>query len=270
MVEFYNKIWRGLSVIAGPCVYEGYEHARYMIHKLQDITQRQGVNFIYKTSFDKANRTSKDSFRGLDFESTMLSWESLQEETGVEFLTDVHEQWQCKEVRAHILQIPAFLCRQTDLLYAAGKTGLPVSVKKGQFLSPLEMKNVIDKLESIGCTKILLTERGTTFGYNNLVVDFRSIPIMKQSGYPIVIDCTHSVQQPGGLGTTSGGDRDMARYIARAGLAVGADVVFMEVHDDPDNAPSDGPNMIRLDNFETLLNELKDVWKIRPKSINGV
>ncbi len=270
MVEFYNKIWRGLSVIAGPCVYEGYEHARYMIHKLQDITQRQGVNFIYKTSFDKANRTSKDSFRGLDFESTMLSWESLQEETGVELLTDVHEQWQCKEVRAHILQIPAFLCRQTDLLYAAGKTGLPVSVKKGQFLSPLEMKNVIDKLESIGCTKILLTERGTTFGYNNLVVDFRSIPIMKQSGYPIVIDCTHSVQQPGGLGTTSGGDRDMARYIARAGLAVGADVVFMEVHDNPDEAPSDGPNMIRLDKFENLLNELKDVWKIRPKSINGV
>ena len=260
MAAFYNNIGKELSIIAGPCVYEGFDHANMMIDALMDITHRQSVNFIYKTSFDKANRTSKDSFRGLQFNSIMSSWGGLQKKTEVEFLTDVHEQWQCNKVKAHILQIPAFLCRQTDLLYAAGKTKLPINVKKGQFLSPWDMKNVVEKLESVDCTKIILTERGTTFGYNNLVVDFRSIPIMKKFGYPVAIDCTHGVQSPGGMGKSSGGDREMARYIARAGLAVGADVVFMEVHENPDKAPSDGPNMIRLDEFEKLISELKNIY----------
>lgn len=262
-----------LSIIAGPCIFEDPEHAVEMATTLRDACVAVGqkfdreINFIYKTSFDKANRSSADSYRGSGFDEAFYGMEAVRGR-GIEVLTDVHESWQCEAVNADIIQIPAFLCRQTDLLQAAAESGRPVNVKKGQFLSPQEMINVVKKLEKFGCEKIMVTERGTTFGYNNLVVDMRSLEIMKQMGYPVVMDCTHAVQLPGGNGTSSGGQRQYVSTMARAAVAVGVAALFMEVHDDPDNAPSDGPNMIRLDNFEKLLYDIVELDYISKRSLN--
>jgi len=262
-----------LSIIAGPCIFEDPAHALEMATALRDICVTVGqkfdreINFIYKTSFDKANRSSADSYRGSGFDEAFYGMEAVRGR-GIEVLTDVHESWHCDAVNADIIQIPAFLCRQTDLLQAAAESGRPVNVKKGQFLSPQEMTNVVKKLEKFGCNKIMVTERGTTFGYNNLVVDMRSLEIMKQMNYPVVMDCTHAVQLPGGNGTSSGGQRQYVSTMARAAVAVGVAALFMEVHDDPDNAPSDGPNMIRLDNFEKLLYDIVELDYISKRSLN--
>ena len=262
-----------LSIIAGPCIFEDPAHALEMATALRDICVTVGqkfdreINFIYKTSFDKANRSSADSYRGSGFDEAFYGMEAVRGR-GIEVLTDVHESWHCDAVNADIIQIPAFLCRQTDLLQAAAESGRPVNVKKGQFLSPQEMTNVVKKLEKFGCNKIMVTERGTTFGYNNLVVDMRSLEIMKQIGYPVVMDCTHAVQLPGGNGTSSSGQRQFVSTMARAAVAVGVAALFMEVHDDPDNAPSDGPNMIRLDNFEKLLYDIVELDYISKRSLN--
>ena len=263
MSKFYNNIKKEPSLIAGPCVWEGYDHAKYMVEELLRICNNLNINFIYKTSFDKANRTSADSYRGAeDFGYVLEGFSRLKEEYNIEILTDVHETWQVQKLHSvDILQIPAFLCRQTDLLKACAKTGKPVNVKKGQFLSPHEMKHVVSKLKSFNCEQIILTERGTTFGYNNLVVDFKSIPIMKKYQFPVCIDATHSVQQPGASGDSSGGDRSFAKYMMRCGLVCGADVVFAEVHNKPDEAPSDGPNMIELKYFDEFVKEINQLWK---------
>jgi 2-dehydro-3-deoxyphosphooctonate aldolase (KDO 8-P synthase) len=262
-----------LSIIAGPCIFEDPAHALEMALALKETCTTVGqkfdreINFIYKTSFDKANRSSADSYRGSGFDEAFYGMEAVRGR-GIQVLTDVHESWQCDAVNADIIQIPAFLCRQTDLLQAAAESGRPVNVKKGQFLSPQEMTNVVKKLEKFGCNKIMVTERGTTFGYNNLVVDMRSLEIMKQMNYPVVMDCTHAVQLPGGNGTSSGGQRQYVSTMARAAVAVGVAALFMEVHDDPDNAPSDGPNMIRLDNFEKLLYDIVELDYISKRSLN--
>lgn len=263
MSEFYNNCGndKPLSIIAGPCVFESRNHAAMMAESLREICLELGdqynrpINFIYKTSFDKANRTSIESFRSVGFDEAYYGMQEIRQ-LGIEVLTDVHEPWHCDAVAADILQIPAFLCRQTDLLEAAALTKKPVNVKKGQFLSPWEMRHVVNKLKDFGATDIMLTERGTTFGYNNLVVDMRSLDIMQQSSYPVIMDCTHAVQSPGGMGAVSGGDREMAKVIARAATAIGIAGVFMEVHDRPEDAPSDGPNMIRLRDVYSLLRNL--------------
>ena len=256
-MSFYDNCGndKPVSIIAGPCVFETTEHAVMMAESLKEICSKLKVNFIYKTSFDKANRSSADSNRGSGFDEAFYGMEAVRAR-GIEVLTDVHESWHCEAVQADIIQIPAFLCRQTDLIQAAAQSGKPVNVKKGQFLSPLEMKNVAEKLRKFGCHKYMFTERGTTFGYNNLVVDFRSLEIMKQYTNNVVMDCTHAVQLPGGNGTSSGGQRQFVSTMARAAVAVGVSALFIEVHQDPDNAPSDGPNMIRLDNFENLIYDL--------------
>lgn len=258
MSLFYNECGndKRLSIISGPCVFESTQHALDMAGKLKEICDSFSVNFCYKTSFDKANRTSSDSFRGLGFDEAFYGIQEVKEKIGCEVLTDVHEGWQCGATNADILQIPAFLCRQTDLIREAVETGKTVNIKKGQFLSPEEVSNISKKVESFGGKELILTERGTTFGYNNLVVDMRSLAIMKRGQYPVFIDCTHAVQSPGGNGKSSGGDRMMAPVIARAAVAVGVAGVFMEVHQDPDNAPSDGPNMIHLSEFSSLLSTL--------------
>ena len=251
-----------LSVIAGPCIFESKQHALDMAGALSEICKDLNVNYIYKTSFDKANRTSITSYRGAGFDEAFYGMIAVQETLGLEILTDVHESWHCETVPADILQIPAFLCRQTDLLASAAASGKPVNVKKGQFLSPREMINVVHKLESTGCTKAMMTERGTTFGYNDLVVDMRSLAIMRGNttmNYPVIMDCTHAVQSPGGNGISSGGNRDMVPVIARAAVAVGIAGVFMEVHQDPDNAPCDGPNMLHLANFRSVLEQLLEI-----------
>ncbi|MFN3561035.1 MAG: 3-deoxy-8-phosphooctulonate synthase, partial [Chloroherpetonaceae bacterium] len=237
-----------LALIAGPCVIESESFTLKMAESIAAICQRLHVPLIFKSSFDKANRSSVHGFRGGGMEEGLKILEKVRKEVGVPVLTDIHESYQAKPVAevVDVLQIPAFLCRQTDLLLAAAETGKAVNVKKGQFLSPPEMKNVAKKLEAGGATNILLTERGTTFGYNNLVVDFRSLPQMRALGYPVVFDATHSVQMPGGLGEKSGGDRRYAPILARAAVAVGCDALFMEVHEHPDTAPSDGANMIFL------------------------
>lgn len=247
-----------LVLIAGPCVVENAKSALRHAKAIQKITQRVGIPFIYKSSYDKANRSSLGSFRGLGLKAGLSILAGVKEETGLPILTDVHTPEEAERAAqvADVLQIPAFLCRQTDLLLASSRTGRVVNVKKGQFLSPWEMKNVAEKLASTGNNKILLTERGTFFGYNALVNDFRSIPIMKDFGYPVVFDATHSVQQPGGRGTSSGGDRRFVPVLASAGVASGADAVFMEVHEDPDNAPSDGSNMVKLKDLEALIEKL--------------
>ena len=247
-----------LVLIAGPCVVENEKSALKHAQAIQKIAKRLGVPFVYKSSYDKANRSSLASFRGLGIESGLGILARVKEETGLPILTDVHSPDEARRAArvADVLQIPAFLCRQTDLLLAAAKTGCVVNVKKGQFLSPYEMKNVAEKLASTGNKKILLTERGTFFGYNALVNDFRSIPIMKEFGYPVIFDATHSVQQPGGRGKSSGGDRRFVPTLASAGVVSGADGVFMEVHENPDRAPSDGPNMVRLKDLEALLERL--------------
>ncbi len=254
------KIGEGhpLALIAGPCVIENEKHALKHARLIQKITKRLRIPFIYKSSYDKANRSSIGSFRGLGIDQGLMILDHVKEEVGVPVLTDVHTPEEAIKASAvaDVLQIPAFLCRQTDLLTAAAKTGKTVNVKKGQFLSPQEMKNVAEKVASSGNRNILLTERGTFFGYNALVNDFRAIPIMREFGYPVIFDATHSVQQPGGRGNSSGGDRRFVPTLAQAAVAAGCDGVFMEVHEDPDHAPSDGPNMVRLSELEKLLEKL--------------
>lgn len=253
-----------LALIAGPCVVENKPSALRHAKNIQKIAKSLGVPYIYKSSYDKANRTSSGSFRGLGMGEGLKILKEVKEETGLPILTDVHSIEEANEAAlvADVLQIPAFLCRQTDLLVAAGKTGKVVNVKKGQFLAPWEMGNVAEKVASTGNQKILLTERGTSFGYNTLVSDFRAIPIMKEFGYPVIFDATHSVQQPGGRGKSSGGERKFVPVLAQASVVAGADGVFMEVHEDPDHAPSDGPNMVRLKDLKKLLERLLKLSEI--------
>ncbi len=252
------------TLIAGPCQLENEEHAMKMSLELKKITSDLGINLIYKTSFDKANRTSLKGQRGLGLEKSLPIFDKIRKEIAVPVLTDVHTAEQCSIVANHVdvLQIPAFLCRQTDLLIAAAKTGKIINVKKGQFLAPWDMANVIKKIEESGNKNILITERGASFGYNTLVSDMRALPIMSKFGFPIVFDATHSVQQPGGMGEKSGGQREFVPYLARAAIAVGVGAIFMETHEDPDNAPSDGPNMVPLSEVKTLLKKLTEIDKI--------
>ncbi len=247
-----------LSIIAGPCQIEGTAHAIMMATSLRDICARFKVGFVYKSSFDKANRTSGDSARGVGLHDGLEILARVKAQVGVPVITDVHEADQCERVAAVVdaLQIPAFLCRQTDLLRAAGKTGLPVNIKKGQFLAPWDMAHVVDKVTETGNANVLVTERGTSFGYNTLVSDMRSVPIMRGLGAPVIFDATHSVQQPGGRGACSGGQREFVSVLACAAAAIGVAGMFIEVHQDPDRAPSDGPNMLTLDQFERLLPRL--------------
>ena len=252
------------TLIAGPCQLENEKHAIKISTELKKITSELGINLIYKTSFDKANRTSLKGKRGLGLDKSLPIFDKIRKEIGVPVLTDVHTAEQCSIVASHVdvLQIPAFLCRQTDLLIAAAKTGKIINVKKGQFLAPWDMVNVIKKIEESGNKNILITERGASFGYNTLVSDMRALPIMSKYGFPIVFDVTHSVQQPGGMGEKSGGQREFVPYLARAAIAVGVGAIFIETHEDPDNAPSDGPNMVPLNDVKTLLKKLSEIDKI--------
>jgi len=247
-----------LAIIAGPCAMESRAHALEMGHALSEICAGLGVGLIYKSSFDKANRTSLKSNRGIGLDEALPIFAEVRETYGCPVLTDVHDAAQCAPVAeaVDVLQIPAFLCRQTDLLIAAARTGAAVNVKKGQFLAPWDMRNVAEKIRMSGNERVMLTERGASFGYNTLVTDLRGLPIMAQTGCPIVFDATHSVQQPGGQGATSGGQREFVPVLARAAVSVGVAAVFMEVHQDPDNAPSDGPNMVPLKDFPALLQTL--------------
>lgn len=249
---------RPLTVIAGPCQLESGDHAQMIAGRMKEICAAAGAQYVFKASYDKANRTSLTGKRGLGIDAGLKVLDELRRAIGVPVLTDVHSEAQCAPVAeaVDILQIPAFLCRQTDLLLAAGETGAVVNVKKGQFLAPWDMANVVAKVESTGNRRILLTERGTSFGYNTLVADMRALPQMAQTGYPVVMDATHSVQQPGGLGGASGGQREFAPVMARAAVAVGVAAVFIETHEDPDSAPSDGPNMIPLDRMGALIDTL--------------
>ena len=261
-----------LSLIAGPCAMESEAHALDMAGQLKEITGKLGLGLIYKTSFDKANRTSASSARGVGLDAALPVFQSVKDQIGVPVLTDVHTAEHCAEVAevVDVLQIPAFLCRQTDLLMAAAKTGAVINVKKGQFLAPWDMKNVIGKVIDGGNANVLVTERGASFGYNTLVTDFRSLPILAQSGAPVVFDATHSVQQPGGQGTTSGGQREFVPVLARAAVSIGVAAVFMETHQDPDSAPSDGPNMVPLKEMSNLLEtllEFDSLAKAKPLSI---
>jgi len=252
------------TLIAGPCQLENVDHALKISSELKKITTDLGINLIYKTSFDKANRTSLKGKRGIGLDKSLPIFDKIRKEVGLPVLTDVHTAEQCSIVADHVdvLQIPAFLCRQTDLLIAAAKTGKIINVKKGQFLAPWDMANVIKKIEDSGNKNILITERGASFGYNTLVSDMRALPIMSRFGFPIVFDATHSVQQPGGMGEKSGGQREFVPYLARAAIAVGVGAIFMETHEDPDNAPSDGPNMVPLNEVKTLLKKLTEIDKL--------
>jgi len=245
-------------LIAGPCQLESLDHARMLAERIAEACAATGTQFIFKSSYDKANRSSLGSTRGLGMDEGMRILSTIREEFGCPVLTDVHLPQDCAPVAeaVDVLQIPAFLCRQTDLLLAAGETGAALNVKKGQFLAPWDMEHVAAKIASTGNERIMLCDRGTSFGYNTLVSDFRGLPIMARSGYPVVFDATHSVQQPGGHGTTSGGQREFAPVLARAAVAVGVAGVFIETHEDPDNAPSDGPNMIPIDEMAPLLARL--------------
>jgi 2-dehydro-3-deoxyphosphooctonate aldolase (KDO 8-P synthase) len=249
---------RPFVLIAGPCQIESRSHALEVAHALREISERTDVPTIYKSSYDKANRTSASAARGVGMDAGLAILDDVRKATGLPVLTDVHTAEQCVPAAeaVDVLQIPAFLCRQTDLLLAAGETGRPINVKKGQFLAPWDMANVAAKIASTGNHDILLCERGVSFGYNTLVSDMRSLPIMARTGYPVVFDATHSVQQPGGQGTSSGGEREFAPVLARAALAVGVAAVFIETHPDPDQAPSDGPNMIPLREMEALITRL--------------
>ena len=249
------------TLIAGPCQLESETHAMKIATELKKITSGLDINLIYKTSFDKANRTSLKGKRGLGLDKSLPIFDKLRKEVGVPVLTDIHTAEQCSVVANHVdvLQIPAFLCRQTDLLIAAAKTGKIINVKKGQFLAPWDMANVIKKIEDSGNKNILITERGASFGYNTLVSDMRSLPIMAKNGYPVIFDATHSVQQPGGLGEKSGGQREFVEHLSRAAVAVGVAGIFIETHQDPDNAPSDGPNMLPLNKLEELLKQLTEI-----------
>ena len=253
-----------ICLIAGPCQLETEQHALDMAGKIGEIAKKHNLGFVYKTSFDKANRTSLKGKRGAGLENSLPIFDKIKQELGVPILTDVHSAEQCSAVANHvdIIQIPAFLCRQTDLLVAAAKTNKIINVKKGQFLAPWDMINVTKKISDSGNNKILLTERGASFGYNTLVSDMRSLPIMSKLGYPIVFDATHSVQQPGGLGNKSGGEREFVSHLSRAAVAVGGAAVFIETHQDPDNAPSDGPNMIPLNELDTLLDKLVQIDRL--------
>ena len=261
-IEISNK--NKICLIAGPCQLETEQHALDMAGKIKEIVTKYNIGFIYKTSFDKANRTSLKGKRGIGLEKSLPIFDKIRKEVGVPVLTDVHTAEQCAIVSKHVdvLQIPAFLCRQTDLLIAAAKTGKIINVKKGQFLAPWDMANVIKKIEDSGNKNILITERGASFGYNTLVTDMRSLPIMSRFGFPIVFDATHSVQQPGGMGEKSGGQREFVPYLARAAIAVGVSAIFMETHEDPDNAPSDGPNMVPLNEVKPLLKKLTEIDKL--------
>jgi 2-dehydro-3-deoxyphosphooctonate aldolase (KDO 8-P synthase) len=252
-----------LKVIAGPCQIESKDHAYELAAQLLDICRDLGMNLIFKSSFDKANRSSIYGRRGVGLHTGLSILNEIKTRLGVPVLTDIHEKDHAELAKVYeidVIQIPAFLCRQTDLLIAAGESGLAINVKKGQFLAPHDMKNVAEKIASTGNTNIMLCERGYTHGYNNLVVDMRSLPIMARTEYPVVFDATHSVQQPGGLGESSGGDRGMVPYLARAATATGClAAVFIECHDDPDNAPSDGPNMVHMKDMPKLLKDLKSI-----------
>jgi len=261
-VEISNS--NSFCLIAGPCQLETEQHAMDMAGKIKEITTKLGIGFIYKTSFDKANRTSLKGKRGAGLEQSLPIFDKIKKELNVPILTDIHNIEQCAVVAKHVdvLQIPAFLCRQTDLLIAAAKTKKIINVKKGQFLAPWDMVNVTKKISDSGNNNILVTERGASFGYNTLVSDMRSLPIMAKNGYPVIFDATHSVQQPGGQGDKSGGQREFVEHLSRAAIAVGVAGIFMETHQDPDNAPSDGPNMIPLSNLENLLKQLIQIDKI--------
>lgn len=261
-----------LKLIAGPCQLESRSHALEMSTALYEISKNLGIEIIYKTSFDKANRTSSDSRRGLGLKDCIPIFAEIRETIGLPVITDVHEVSQCKPVSevVDILQIPAFLCRQTDLIEAAAGTGRPLNIKKGQFLAPWEMKNVVAKALNVGNNQILVCERGTSFGYNNLVTDMRSIPIMSaETGCPVVFDATHSVQQPGLQGSTSGGQREFAPILARAAVAIGVGAVFMETHEDPDKAPSDGPNMINIRELPNILKTLIEIDQVCKAQLNS-
>ncbi len=252
------------TLIAGPCQLESESHAIKMSTELKKITNELGINLIYKTSFDKANRTSLKGKRGIGLDNSLPIFDKIRNEVGLPVLTDVHTAEQCSVVANHVdvLQIPAFLCRQTDLLIAAAKTGKVINVKKGQFLAPWDMTNVIKKIVDSGNKNILITERGASFGYNTLVSDMRALPIMSKLGFPIIFDATHSVQQPGGMGEKSGGQREFVPHLARAAIAVGVGAIFIETHEDPDNAPSDGPNMVPLKELKGLLKKLTEIDKL--------
>ncbi|MBV9347213.1 MAG: 3-deoxy-8-phosphooctulonate synthase [Pseudolabrys sp.] len=255
-VKFGNAL--PLALIAGPCQLESRDHAFEIAGALKDITTKLGIGFVYKTSFDKANRTSASGARGLGFDKSLPIFAELRAKLKVPVLTDVHEAGQCADVAkaVDVLQIPAFLSRQTDLLIAAAKTGKVVNIKKGQFLAPWDMKNVVAKVTDAGNANVLVTERGVSFGYNTLVSDMRALPVLREIGAPVIFDATHSVQQPGGQGTASGGERKYVGVLARAAVAVGVAGVFIETHQDPDKAPSDGPNMLPMKEMEPLLRQL--------------
>ena len=257
--EISNK--KKISLISGPCQLETEQHAMDMAGKIKEIASKFEIGFIYKTSFDKANRTSLKGKRGAGLDSSLPIFDKIKKEFNIPVLTDLHPIDQCAIVSKHVdvLQIPAFLCRQTDLLVAAAKTKKIINVKKGQFLAPWDMTNVTKKISESGNENILVTERGASFGYNTLVSDMRSIPIMAKNGYPIVFDGTHSVQQPGGLGEKSGGQREFVEYLSRAATAVGIAAIFLETHQDPDNAPSDGPNMVPLNKLENLISQIVEI-----------
>jgi 2-dehydro-3-deoxyphosphooctonate aldolase (KDO 8-P synthase) len=264
--DLHIGIGHPLTLIAGPCQIESQGHAEQTAGVIKEICESLNIGLIYKSSFDKANRSSVSTKRGLGIDPGLQILNSIKHEFGIPVITDIHETYQakiCADAGIDILQIPAFLCRQTDLLLAAGDTGLAINVKKGQFLAPHDMKNVADKIASTGNHRIMLCERGYTHGYNNLVVDMRSLPIMADTGYPVVFDATHSVQQPGANGTSSGGDRTMVPILAQAAVATGAvSAVFMECHEDPDHAPSDGPNMVRIDQLKSILTKIINVHAI--------
>jgi len=258
-VHFGNEL--PFVLIAGPCQIESLDHALMMCERIAVAANDADVPFVYKSSFDKANRSSISTARGVGISKGLEILATVKEQFNCPVLTDVHSAEQCKPVSevVDILQIPAFLCRQTDLLLAAGETGAAINVKKGQFLAPWDMANVVNKISSTGNDRILLCERGTSFGYNTLVTDFRALPIMAETGHPVVFDATHSVQQPGGNGTSSGGERKFVPYLAKAAIAVGCAGLFIETHQDPDNAPSDGPNMVEVEDLGPLLKVLKNI-----------
>ncbi|MEW5422476.1 3-deoxy-8-phosphooctulonate synthase [Amorphus sp. 3PC139-8] len=261
-VRFANSA--PLSLIAGPCVLESRAHVLEMAAALKEITEKLGIGCVFKTSFDKANRTSRSGARGLGLEAALPIFAEIREGFGLPVLTDVHESQQCVAVAecVDVMQIPAFLCRQTDLLIAAAETGAVINVKKGQFLAPWDMANVVEKITAAGNTRVLVTERGASFGYNTLVSDMRALPILAATGAPVIFDATHSVQQPGGQGSASGGDRRFVPVLARAAVAVGVAGVFVETHDDPDRAPSDGPNMVPLKALPDLLSDLMAIDRV--------
>ena len=267
-IEISNS--KKITLIAGPCQLETEQHAMDMAGKIKEIAKKLDIGFIYKTSFDKANRTSLKGKRGAGLETSLPVFDRIRKELDIPVLTDVHNIDQCSVVSDHvdIIQIPAFLCRQTDLLIAAAKTNKIINVKKGQFLAPWDMVNVTKKISDSGNENILVTERGASFGYNTLVSDMRSIPIMSKNGYPVIFDGTHSVQQPGGLGEKSGGQREFVEYLSRAATAVGIAGIFLETHQDPDNAPSDGPNMVPLKNLENLVSQIVEIDNLIKKN-NG-